>query len=83
MFFIINLKKIRKEKGLSQKELAKLSGISQQYIADLEKSTRIKSPTLDTIAQISIALNICVYSLINFNCIEHCKKCNECNRCNY
>lgn len=40
----------RKEKGLSQKELERLSGVRQPAIARMEKG--ISSPTLDTLAKL-------------------------------
>lgn len=80
MYFKVHLKKHRKNRGLTQKELAKKSNLSQQYIADLEKSDRTKSPTLDTIANLSLALEVCPFSLIEFNCIQHCEKHNYCTR---
>lgn len=40
----------RKEKGLSQKELERLSGVKQPAIARMEKG--ISSPTLDTLAKL-------------------------------
>ena len=80
MFFKINLKKHRKLKGLTQQQLARKANITQQYIADLEKDIRIKSPTLDTIASLSIALEICPYSLVEFNCIKYCNKHGLCTR---
>jgi transcriptional regulator with XRE-family HTH domain len=42
-------------------------------ISNLEKNIRMKSPTLETIELIAEALEICVYSLIEFNCEEKCK----------
>ncbi|MGN0773576.1 MAG: helix-turn-helix domain-containing protein [Candidatus Ventricola sp.] len=40
----------RKEKGLTQKELERLSGVRQPAIARMEKG--ISSPTLDTLAKL-------------------------------
>lgn len=40
----------RKEMGLSQKELERLSGVKQPAIARMEKG--ISSPTLDTLAKL-------------------------------
>ena len=70
MYFVINLKKYRKIRGLTQRELAEKVGVTQQYIASIEKINRTKSPTLDVIAKLSIALRVCPYYLINFNCQE-------------
>jgi transcriptional regulator with XRE-family HTH domain len=56
--YIINfsLKKIRKDKNLTQTQLAHLSGISQSYISEIESF--LKSPTLDTITILANALQI-------------------------
>ena len=35
-----NVKRIRQEKGLTQEQLADLSGFSQQYISGLEQGLR-------------------------------------------
>ena len=35
-----NVKRIRQEKGLTQEQLAELSGFSQQYISGLEQGRR-------------------------------------------
>lgn len=49
-----NLIKLRKEKGLSQSELAKMSGNKQQLISRIENNEN--SPTLKTICSILNAL---------------------------
>lgn len=43
-----SLKKVRKEKGLSQKELARLAGISQGALANYEKGIRKISKKVDS-----------------------------------
>lgn len=56
------IKKIRKEKGLSQKELGKLLGVSQQMIGQYESpNSNLK---LDTIKKISSVLKIDYNELI-------------------
>lgn len=50
------LKKIRKEKSLSQKELAKLIGTSQGYICDIEQG--IKMPGSDFLISLKRVLEI-------------------------
>ncbi len=52
-----NLKKIRLKNKLSQGALAKLSGVSSSYIANLERGDK-SNPTIDTIDKISKALNV-------------------------
>jgi len=75
MFFTLKLKQYRKLKGLTQDELAAKSGLSQQYIAEIEKNERSKSPTLDTIAKLSLALEVCPYVLVDYDKDKYCKIC--------
>ncbi len=56
---IFCLKKIRDSKGLTQPQLAKLSGISQSYISEIENT--LKTPTLDTIEKLANALQVHPY----------------------
>lgn len=51
-----NVCRIRKEKGLTQEKLSELSGLSQQYISDLERGKR--NPTIVTIYELAMALGI-------------------------
>lgn len=61
-----NIKNIRKHKKITQKQLAKSTGLSISYIQQLEYGTRL-NPTFDTISLISEALNISVDELTNQN----------------
>jgi len=56
------LKKLRKEKGLSQKQLAKLIGVAQTTLSGYE--TEYSNPILKTIIDIA---NICDYDLVLIN----------------
>lgn len=47
----INLKAIRKEKGLTQKEFSKLIGISRSYYSDLENG--YKNPSYKVMLKIN------------------------------
>ena len=82
MYFVINLKKYRKIRGLTQQELGKKVGVTQQYIASIEGKNRTKSPTLDVIARLCYALEICPYDLLHFNCTRKdiVDECNNCKR---
>ena len=51
-----NVKRIRQEKGLTQEQLADLSGFSQQYISGLEQGRR--NPTIVTIYELAVALGV-------------------------
>lgn len=53
---INNLKKIRKSKNLTIKELAEISGVSTGYICHLERGTR-KNPSRTVMEKIADALN--------------------------
>ena len=56
---IDELKRARKEKGLSQRELAELSGVSQPVIARMESGTN--SPQLDTVLKVLAPLGKTLY----------------------
>lgn len=51
-----NVSRIRKEKGLTQEQLSELSGLSQQYISDLERGKR--NPTIVTIYELAMAMKV-------------------------
>ncbi|MDP4174161.1 MAG: helix-turn-helix transcriptional regulator [Bacteroidota bacterium] len=67
---------IRKRKGISQNKLAKLTGMNQGYLSQIEKN--IKSPTFRMISQIATALEVCPKSLIRCN-KKSCSACSEFN----
>jgi transcriptional regulator with XRE-family HTH domain len=52
-----NIKKYRKERGLSQDKLARLADIAHATIIKIE-SGGIQSPTIDTVQKIAKALGI-------------------------
>ena len=58
-----NIKKYRKEKGLSQDKLARLADIAHATIIKIE-SSGIQSPTIDTVQKIARALEVTVDDLI-------------------
>jgi transcriptional regulator with XRE-family HTH domain len=51
-----NVKRFREQKGLTQEQLADLSGFSQQYISSLEQGHR--NPTVITLYELAIALGV-------------------------
>jgi transcriptional regulator with XRE-family HTH domain len=55
-FVISQIRKLRGQKGISQMELAVKSGMSQSFLASLEKGK--KSPSVLTILKIADALEI-------------------------
>ena len=52
------IKELRKEKGLTQKKLAELAGISQPYLNDLENGNRMGKQ--ETLQRIAVPLGVAV-----------------------
>ena len=52
----MDIKQIREEKSMSQKELADKIGVSQQFLCDIEHGRR--KPSIDTAIKIAEVLNI-------------------------
>lgn len=59
----LNLAYYRKERGLTQQDLAEMSGISRNYVQRIESGN---SATVNTLLDISEALNIRLYKLFEF-----------------
>ena len=59
-----NIKKRRKEKGLSQDKLSRLADVSHATIIKIESGSN-KNPTIETLAKIAKALGVGVDDLIN------------------
>jgi transcriptional regulator with XRE-family HTH domain len=57
------LKRVRKEKGFSQLELAKRSRVAQGYISELEAG-REKNPGIETLRKLAKALGVPVAELL-------------------
>lgn len=57
-----NIKKIRKNKGFTQKELATKSKISRSYLADIEKDRY--NPSLEVLRSICTALDVSLASIL-------------------
>ena len=53
-----NIKKFRLEHKLTQQDLADLSGVSRQYICDIENKNRNKHITIAILGRIADALNL-------------------------
>jgi len=51
-----NVGRIRREKGLTQEQLAEISGFSQQYISGLEQGRR--NPTVVTLYELATVLGV-------------------------
>ena len=57
-----NVKRVRQEKGLTQEQLAELSGFSQQYISGLEQGKR--NPTVVSLYELATALGVSHMELV-------------------
>ena len=53
-----NIKKYRLEQKLTQQDLADLSGVSRQYICDIENKNRNKHITIAILGRVADALDI-------------------------
>ena len=51
-----NVKRLRRERGLSQEELADLAGLNRNYIGMVERQEN--APTVDTLEAIAKALQV-------------------------
>ena len=58
-----NCARLRKAYGWTQEELAERSGLSQQYLSDLERGKR--NPTIVTIYEIAQALGVSHIELVD------------------
>ena len=54
--FAFNLRRLRIERGLSQEELAHLTGIDRTYVSHLERLRY--NPTLDMVERLAKSLNV-------------------------
>ena len=57
-----NAARIRKDRGLTQEQLAERCGLSQQYLSGLEQGRR--NPTIVTIYEIASALGVSHIDLV-------------------
>ena len=61
--FSSNVKKIRKEKNLTQEELAELADLSISYVKQIESCRDFKNLTLTTMLKLSKALDTTINNL--------------------
>ena len=61
---VLKIKEIRTKKGLTQKKLAELSGISESYIGDLERNEKI--PSIINICKLAKALEVDIKELFTY-----------------
>jgi transcriptional regulator with XRE-family HTH domain len=57
-----NVKRVRRERGLTQEQLAERSGFSQQYISGLEQGRR--NPTIESIYELATVLGVSHMELV-------------------
>ena len=57
-----NVSRIRQKKGLTQEQLAEISGYNQQYISGLERGRR--NPTIITLYELAEALGVSHIELV-------------------
>lgn len=60
-----NVRKIRRNKNLTQQDLADLTGISREYICDIENESRNKHITIAYLTRIADALEVDISELFN------------------
>jgi transcriptional regulator with XRE-family HTH domain len=51
-----NVRRVRRQRGLTQERFAEVSGFSQQYISGLERGQR--NPTVVTLYELAVALGV-------------------------
>ena len=59
-----NIMKLRKQKGISQEKLARLSDVANNTIIKMETGEN-DNPTLETLRKVAKALDVSVDNLIN------------------
>lgn len=57
-----NVRRLRKERGLSQEELAFRAGMKRSYLSDLERGTR--NPTVRALDRLAAALTVEPHMLV-------------------
>jgi transcriptional regulator with XRE-family HTH domain len=57
-----NVARLRREKGMTQEEVAERSGFSQQYLSSLERGSR--NPTVITLYELAQALEVSHVALV-------------------
>lgn len=61
----LNIKKWRKERGLTQVQLAEKTNLSRSYVADIERNRY--NPSVETLEAISKVLNVKISELVDAN----------------
>jgi transcriptional regulator with XRE-family HTH domain len=58
-----NMKRLRRERGWSQEELAARAGLHRTFISQIERAT--KNPTLNVLEKVARALGVTVGKLVD------------------
>ena len=66
VLFARRLKELRRRKGCSVSQLAKLAGVSRQHIRDLELDVPQKRVTIVTLEKLARGLGVPVWRLLKF-----------------
>lgn len=61
--FAANLRRIRKERGLSQEALASMAGLHRTYVGSVERAER--NVSIDNMARLAAALGVDVRELLD------------------
>lgn len=62
-----NIRKLRKERRLTQKQLGELCGINEAQIRRYELGGKNSKPKIATLEKIADALDVSIYELMNFD----------------
>ena len=62
MRFAANLRATRKQKGLSQEELADMAGLHRTYVGSVERGER--NVSIDNVERLAVALGLDVVDLL-------------------
>lgn len=62
-----NVRKFRKEQGLTQQDLADMTEMSREYICDIENKSRNKHVTIAVLGRIAEALGIPIQEFFKKN----------------
>ena len=60
-----NMRRIRREKNITQGELALMIGVSEGYISDIERNSLNKHPSIKCLLNISDALGVELVDLLS------------------
>ncbi len=62
-----NIRKFRKERNLTQQNLADMTDMSREYICDIENESRNKHPTIAVLGRIAEALDVPIGDLLKIS----------------